>query len=226
MIRDWRTGITVAAVLSSLVSTSQASAQSGIRDRLSGAIEAVESACKEDISKFCGSVSRGEGRVLLCMQAHDDQLSHRCDLAVYRASRNLERVLNRVERVADSCWADIEKHCSDANGIGRCVVEKIGSLSESCRTVVAGLRQAWQGLAAIRGMPVFSADGRNLGPVVEVVTTADGKLQSVQVDVGGFLGIGGRKVTIDSESIELLADRINVRLTGDQVRSLPEMKKP
>jgi hypothetical protein len=74
-------------------------------------------------------------------------------------------------------------------------------------------------------MPAFSSDGRNLGQVVDVVRTPDGRIQSVQVDVGGFLGIGSRIVTVQREAIEQLADRINVRLTSDQVRLLPEMKR-
>jgi hypothetical protein len=225
MSRGWKTAIAIATLLSGVLATSQVAAQTKLRDRLAGALETVESACKEDISKFCGNVSRGEGRILLCMQAHDDQLSHRCNFAVYRASRKLDRALSRVERIADACWTDIEKQCSNANGIGRCIVEKAGSLSQACRTVVAGLRQAWQGLATIKGMPAFSSDGRNLGQVVDVVRTPDGRIQSVQVDVGGFLGIGSRIVTVQREAIEQLADRINVRLTSDQVRLLPEMKR-
>jgi hypothetical protein len=63
---------------------------------VAAAIEAVQEACATDIGRFCGNVSRGEGRLLLCMQAHDDQLSWRCQFALYRASRNLDRALDRV----------------------------------------------------------------------------------------------------------------------------------
>ena len=76
-----------------------ASAQANLRERVGAAVEAVEGACAADIAKFCGNVTRGEGRVLQCMQAFDDQLSRRCQFSLYRASRNLDHALDRVERI-------------------------------------------------------------------------------------------------------------------------------
>jgi hypothetical protein len=200
-------------------------AQQTLKDRVASAIETVEATCAADISKFCGNVTRGEGRVVLCMQAHDDQLSLRCQFGLYRASRNLDRALNRVERIADACWNDIEAQCADAQRIGQCVMDKAQSLSQACQTVVAGIRQALQGLASLKGSPAYSADGKNLGQVVDVIRGPDGKVQSVQIDVGRFLGIGDRVVTIDRSAFEELGDRINLRLTGDAVRSLPNAKR-
>jgi len=214
-----------AACLASIWAPSNASAQSDLRDRVAAAIETVEGACAADINNFCGEVTRGEGRVLLCMQAHEDQLSRRCQFALYRVSRNLERALNRVERIADACWNDIEAHCGDADRIGQCVVQKSASLSQSCQTVVAALRQAVQGLAALRGMPVYGSDDKNLGQVVEVMRGPDGKVQSIQVEIGRLLGLGDRVVTINADKFEQLADLIKLRFAGDEVRSLPEAKK-
>ena len=219
-----KTTIISAAVLAVVWPASDPSAQSNIRDRVAAAIETVQGACAADVSKFCGNVSRSEGRVLLCMQAHDDQLSWRCQFALYRASRNLDRALSRVERIADACWNDIETQCRDVS-IGQCVMDKAGSLSTACQTVVAGIRQALHGLASLKGMPAFSADGRNLGEVVEVVRGPDGKVQAVHIEVGRFLGIGDRVVTVDTNAFEELADRIKLRISGDGVRSLPEAKR-
>ena len=137
---------------------SQASAQSNLRERLAEAVETVEGACAADISNFCGKVTRGEGRLLSCMQAHDEQLSRRCQFALYRVSRRLEGSLNRVERISEACGSDIDAHCADADRIGQCVVEKRSSLSQGCQTVVATLRKAVQGLAALRGLPVQSSE--------------------------------------------------------------------
>jgi hypothetical protein len=191
---------------------------------VSAAIESIQDACASDIGRLCGNVSRGEGRLLLCMQAYDDQLSRRCQFALYRASRNLDRALDRVERIADACWNDIETHCRDMP-IGQCVMEKAGSLSPSCQTVVGGVRRVLHGLAALKGMPAFSADGRSLGDVVEVVRGPDGKVQEVHIEVGRFLGIGDRTVKVDAGAFEELADRIKLHIMGDEVRSLPEATK-
>ena len=196
--------------------------QSDIRDRLAGAIEIVEGACAADINDFCSKVMPGDGRLMLCMRAHEDQLSRRCQTALYRVSRNLERT---VERIAETCWNDIQRHCGDADRIGQCVVEKRASLSSTCQTVVAALGQRVQGLEALRGMPVYSSDDKNLGQVVEVVRGADGKVQSIQVDIGRFLGIGKKAVTINADKFEQQAGRIKVLLSDAEVRSLPEAKK-
>src|SRR6516164_6720654 len=83
-------------------------AQSNLRERLAAAVETVEGACASDLKQFCGNVTRGEGRLVQCMQAFDDQLSKRCQFALYRVSRNLEAVLSRVDRIADACWSDIQ----------------------------------------------------------------------------------------------------------------------
>jgi len=224
MATNTKTATISLALLGVLWAPSNLMAQSDLRARVAAAIETVQGACAADIGKFCGNVSRGEGRVVLCMQAHDDQLSWRCQFAVYRASRNLDRALSRVERIADACWNDIETQCRDV-AIGQCVMDKAGSLSTACQTVVAGVRQALHGLASLKGMPVFSADGRNLGEVVEVVRGPDGKVQAVHIEVGRFLGIGDRVVTVDANAFEELADRIRLRMTGDTVRSLPEAKR-
>ena len=204
---------------------SQASAQSNLRERLAAAVETVEGACAADISNFCGKVTRGEGRLLSCMQAHDDQLSSRCQVAIYRVSRNLEGALNRVERIADACSNDIEKHCGDAEKIGQCVVEKRASLSQGCQTVVATLRKAVQGLAALRGLPVQSSDNSDVGQVVDVAKGPDGTIQSIQVEIGRSLGISPKVVTINADKFEQLADRVKLQLGREDVQRLPEATK-
>src|SRR5262245_10925998 len=224
MSTTWRTTTISAALLAMLCTPTSLSAQANVRDRVATAIESIQGACATDIDKFCGNLTRGEGRVLLCMQAHDDQLSFRCQFALYRASRNLGRALNRVERIADACWRDIEAHCANAEstGLAQCVMEKGRSLSRACQKAVTGIRQALHGLASLRGMPAYSADGRDLGKVVDVVRAPDGKVQAVRIEVGRFLGIGDRIVTIDRSRFEELADRIRLRINSDAVRALPD----
>jgi Golgi apparatus protein 1 len=213
-----------AACLAFILVPGAAPAQSTLRDRVAGAVEAVQSACASDIRNFCGSVTPGEGRTLLCMQAHEDQLSRRCQFAIYRASRGLERALDRVERIADACWNDIEAQCGSAERIGECLKQKSASLSPACQTVVTALRQAVQGLASMRGMPVYSADDKNVGQVVEITRGPDGKVQSIQIAVGRWLGIGDKTLTVTADEFDRMADRIKLRRDGDEVRAMPEAK--
>jgi len=203
-------------------STPSASTGPALRERLAAAVETVEGACASDLKNFCGNVTRGEGRLVLCMQAYDDQLSARCQFALYRVSRNLDAALTRVDRIAGACWNDIQVKCGDADKIGQCVMEKRASLSQPCQTVMAALQQAYQGLAAVRGRPVVSSDGKELGQVVEVNRGPDGRIHSIQVDVGRSLGLGSKVVTIDADKFEHLADRVRLLLRGEEVQSMPD----
>ena len=146
MVITSKTAIFSAAVLALVCAPSTLSAQSNLGERVAAAVQAIQGACAADVSKFCGNVTPGEGRVLVCMHAHDDQLSRTCQFSLYRASRNLDRALDRVERIADACWNDIEAQCANADRIGQCVMEKAASVSPACQTVVTGLRQAGQAL--------------------------------------------------------------------------------
>jgi hypothetical protein len=73
-------------------------------------------------------------------------------------------------------------------------------------------------------MPVYGPDDKSLGQVAEVVRGTDGKVQSVQVDIGRLLGIGSKVVAIDADKIERVAG-LKVHLSESELRSLPEVKK-
>jgi len=197
-------------------------AQSGLKDRIATAIERVEDACGDEIEEYCGDVTPGEGRIAACVHAHADMLSRRCRFALFRTARNIR---NTVENIADECWNGIKAQCGSAQNIGECAVQKSASLSPTCQTVVAALHQVGQKLGQLRDMPVYSADNKDLGRVVEAVRGPDGKLQAVQIQIGRFLGLGDKVVTIPADQIHEMADRIMLRLNGDQVRNLPETKK-
>jgi hypothetical protein len=74
-------------------------------------------------------------------------------------------------------------------------------------------------------MPAYSADGKDRGKVVDVVRAPNGNVQAVRIEVGRFLGIGDRVVTIERSQFDELADRIRLRLNSDAVRSLPDAQR-
>jgi hypothetical protein len=94
------------------------------------------------------------------------------------------------------------------------------------RLALAIMPDCGRGLTAIRGLPVFSSDEKDLGQVVDVVKGPDGKVQSIQIEIGRWLGLGSKVVTINADKFEQLADRIKVQLGVNDVRSLPEAKSP
>jgi len=81
-----------------------------------------------------------------------------------------------------------------------------------------------RGALGLRGMQVQSADDKNVGHIADVNRGADGKIESVQIEVGRFLGLGSKVVTISGDKLEALGERIRLRISGDQLRSLSDAK--
>lgn len=53
--------------------------------------------CRAEIKTYCKDVTPGEARILACLYAHEDKLPGRCRYAFYKASYQLERLLNRAD---------------------------------------------------------------------------------------------------------------------------------
>ncbi|MFO1150713.1 MAG: cysteine rich repeat-containing protein [Alsobacter sp.] len=140
--------LTAALTLVALLGAAPAAAQSANRfqARVEAAVSKIRDACAADVQKFCSTVTPGEGRILLCMEAHEDKISTKCDFALFEASRNLERALDKVEMAADACWPDIQKSCADAvpggGNILQCLASKKETLGKACQRVVSKFQAA------------------------------------------------------------------------------------
>src|SRR5262245_66380114 len=102
--------------------------RSQVRERVAGAMGRIESACGAELRNFCSTVTPGEGRLLLCMQAHEDKLSTPCELALFDASRNIQQTMQKIGRVVEPCWTDIQMQCAGSSSIAQCVNEKRANL--------------------------------------------------------------------------------------------------
>ncbi len=104
-------------------------------------LEYVVTSCETDLVQFCSTVNPGNGRLLHCVAAHEDQLSGQCAYALYQAATLLEQLAVAVNYFAQSCAEDIKTHCSDvAPGEGRllaCLTDKSDALSDSCSTAIS-----------------------------------------------------------------------------------------
>ncbi len=59
-------------------------------ERLAAGFKKLETACGEDVKKFCSTVTPGEGRIMYCMQAHEDKISDGCASALDEAEYQAE----------------------------------------------------------------------------------------------------------------------------------------
>jgi sporulation protein YlmC with PRC-barrel domain len=84
----------------------------------------------------------------------------------------------------------------------------------------------------LMGKAVYNGNGknaRNIGDVTDIVIGGDGKVRSVVVGVGGFLGMGAKNVAIDYGQVKWEQHNgewnIVVPTTADQLKSLPDFDR-
>ncbi len=78
----------------------------------------------------------------------------------------------------------------------------------------------------LTGKWLYGRDGNSVASIQSVKTAPDGKIQAVEVDVGGFLGIGSRRVAVPVDSLQVKGDRIELTsMTSDQIQNLPHEAK-
>jgi sporulation protein YlmC with PRC-barrel domain len=74
------------------------------------------------------------------------------------------------------------------------------------------------------GSTVYDAQNQKVGDVKDIILDRDGKVAAVVLDVGAFLGIGGKNVAIGMSDLKITQDdnnkpRFTVDMTKDQLKS-------
>ncbi len=83
----------------------------------------------------------------------------------------------------------------------------------------------------IVGKPVYSRQDERIGEIDELVLNSEGRVVAAVVGVGGFLGMGERKVAIAYPTLKMARDasgagRISVDLNKEMLKAAPEYKMP
>jgi sporulation protein YlmC with PRC-barrel domain len=93
-----------------------------------------------------------------------------------------------------------------------------------------GSTQNWRASEAI-GMSVYNRAGERIGEIDDILMDNSGRVQAAVIGVGGFLGLGERKVAVAYKSMEMTREsngnaRIVVDLNKNALQSAPEYKAP
>lgn len=75
------------------------------------------------------------------------------------------------------------------------------------------------------GLAIFSSDGSKVGTVQAVSATPDGTVKSIQFKTGGFLGFGGKNVSVPEGRFTKSGDSVQLGITSEEVSKLPEVKE-
>ncbi len=86
--------------------------------------------------------------------------------------------------------------------------------------IMAGQIRATQ----MDGATVYDAQGKNLGDVKDIILEKSGKIAAVVLDVGSFLGMGGKFVAVSMNDLKVDFDsnnkpKFSIDLTKDQLKA-------
>ena len=119
---------------------SQSDLVKAVQDKLTAGIAKLESACNEDIKKYCSNVTPGEGRVFHCMQAYEDKISPKCAYDAHDAALNFQIAADRLQLAVTACRDDIAKLCGKtAPGQGRiaqCLISNKAATAPQCAAAI------------------------------------------------------------------------------------------
>ena len=109
-------------------------------ERLAAGFKKLETACGEEVKKFCSTVTPGEGRLIYCMQAHEDKISDGCASTLDEVAYQAEATADNLREAVIACRGDIEKVCATTQpGQGRlaaCLATNKTSVSKGCADAV------------------------------------------------------------------------------------------
>lgn len=115
---------------------SQSDIASGVQAKLAADAAKLERSCADEIKNFCSTVTPGEGRVILCVEAHEDKLSPKCTFAMHEAAKDMKVAADTLKDASSACRDDVGKLCAKTPvGQGRlmqCLTTNKASVSKAC----------------------------------------------------------------------------------------------
>jgi hypothetical protein len=126
------------------IANAQTDGMSVILEKLTAEIKKLETSCREDIMKYCSTVTPGDGRVLHCMQAHEDKISPACAYDLNDVTLRAQETVNQLREAVSACRGDMAKFCGTIRpGEGRmaaCLAANSKSVSQNCVEAVRKLQ--------------------------------------------------------------------------------------
>lgn len=105
-------------------------------DKLIDQVGKLEKSCAKDIKKYCSNVTPGEGRMIYCMQAHEDKISPKCAFELGDAASSVQNAADALKDAVIACKAEITGVCGKTlpgNGrIAACLIANKSTASTGC----------------------------------------------------------------------------------------------
>lgn len=128
----------------SSIAYAQTDVMNAILNRLAAGLKQLEASCGADIKKYCSTVTPGEGRILYCLQAHEDKISPACEYDLNELEVQFETTADHLRQAVNACQGDIAKLCAKTQpGQGRiaaCLAANRTLVSKTCVQAVQTLQ--------------------------------------------------------------------------------------
>ena len=72
------------------------------------------------------------------------------------------------------------------------------------------------------GSRVYDVQNRNIGKVNDLIVNRQGGIDAVVVDVGTFLGMGGKRVTVKPSDLKADNNRLTLDVTKEQLQQMAD----
>jgi hypothetical protein len=123
-------------ILSVGVASAQTDITKAIQEKLAAEAAKLENSCADDIKKYCSDVTPGEGRMIYCMQAHEDKISPKCTFDLEEAATDVQLSADNLKEAITACHAEISGVCGTTQpGQGRiaaCLIANKSTASKNC----------------------------------------------------------------------------------------------
>src|SRR6476660_9459186 len=123
-----------------------------ILEKLTARVAKLESACASDIKKYCRTVTPGEGRMIYCMQAHEDKISVKCAFELGEAATSVQTAADALKDAVIACKAEISGVCGKIlPGQGRiaaCLLSNKSTASAGCVEAIQKIEIHGRSIAA------------------------------------------------------------------------------
>lgn len=108
------------------------------------------------------------------------------------------------------------------NAVGRSTASIPTSALHEIKDDKATVRSLNLSAKELSGMDVYGSDGKKIGDVDKLLADSTNTIQAVTIDVGGFLGMGGREVVIPIDRLQKGTEknRLQVSLTKADIERL------
>ena len=92
--------------------------------------------------------------------------------------------------------------------------------------VVSAEQVAPSELTGLLGKEVVAMGGTDLGHIVDLLVDGQGRVRAVVIDVGGFMGVGNRKVAVAWSALRFTSDQkgpvVSIVIPPDRIKSWAE----